>query len=253
MTWDKLKSFLIGLFILINIFLIICTVNINNSYKLSDEAIDSACGLLLKNSITIDKNIVLKEAIDFGYEEFKPKTAKDMSIITEYTENPDGSYTFSIKRGNFYNIKPKKLLEDIGFSKNSINIISDKYKKGVRYINASQKYNGKTIFTSYINAKITKNGLAEITFKWYNITDGHNTELVNSEPVFASSALIDFISLNARHPSSNNITKIETGYYIPTVTEQNQVQTITAIPVYCIKCDDSSSYYYNAYDGSFIQ
>ncbi len=253
MTWNKLKNFLIGLFLCINIFLIVCTVNIHNSYKLSNDTIDATCLLLEKNGITIDKGLIPKSAVDFGYQDFEPISYDDISIITEFTSNQDGSVSFSIKRNNFYTKNAKNLLSELGFNKRSIIIVSDKTSDGERNIQAQQRFNGKTIYTSYINAKISKDGLAQITFKWYNITDGHNTELINKDPVFASSILADFAALDKKDTQSNTIIAVDSGYYVPTLAEQNQVQAITAIPVYCIKTDDLKSYYYNAYDGSLVQ
>lgn len=253
MTWNKLKNFLIGLFLCIDIFLIICTINIHNGYKLSGDAIEATYLLLQNNGISIDKNLIPKKAIDFGYQEFEPLSYEDIKTSSEFTSNPDGSLSFTADDKDLYSKNAKKLLSEFGFNKRSIEIITDETAGGVRNIKAQQSFDGKPVYTSFINAKISENGLAEITFKWYNITDGHNTELVNKEPVFASSVLADFATLDKRHAESTLVTSVESGYWVPTLAEQNQVQTITAIPVYCIKTNDLRGYYFNAYDGSFVQ
>ena len=251
MTWNKLKNFLIGLFVCINIFLIINTISIYNSYKLSDSIINSTCDLLKNSGITIKSDIIPKSLPSFESAEFEPVDANDISIINEYTTEIDGTITFIINRKDFYKKNTLEIFKNLGFDKKSIKIVSDSIKNGVRYINCNQHYNKKTVYSSYINAEITKNGVAKISFKWYNVTDGYNTEAVNGEPVFASSVLIDFINLEERQSESKNITSVETGYFIPSFATNGEVRTISAIPAYCIKTDDGKSYCFNAYNGSF--
>ena len=251
MTWNKLKNFLIGLFVCINIFLIINTITIYNSYKLSDDVIKSTCALLKNNDITINPDIIPKSAPAFENIEFEPATQEDVSIINECTVGDDGAVTFTINRKDFYKKKAENIFKGLGFNKKSIKVVEDYIKDGVRYININQLYNKKTVYSSYIKAKITKNGVAQISFKWYNVTDGYNTEAVKGEPVFASSVLIDFINSDARKNESKNIISVDTGYFIPSIATDGEVRTISAIPVYCIKTDDGKSYCFNAYNGSF--
>ncbi len=251
MTWNKLKNFLIGLFLCINIFLIINTITIYNSYKLSDNVIKSTCALLENNNISINPDIIPRSAPTFENIEFEPADAENINIINDYTLGDDGSVTFSINRKDFYKKKAESIFVSLGFNKKNIKVVEDYIKDGVRYININQLYNKKTVYSSYIKAKITKNGVAQISFKWYNVTDGYNTEAVKGEPVFASSVLIDFINTDARHSESKNIYAVDTGYFIPSILTDSEVRTISAIPVYCINTDDGKSYCFNAYNGSF--
>ena len=55
MNWKNIKSFLIILFALINILLIVNTINLSKAYILSESDISNTVLLLEKNNINIDK------------------------------------------------------------------------------------------------------------------------------------------------------------------------------------------------------
>ena len=58
MNWKSIKTFLIILFLILNVFLIILTNKINNAKNLSQSEIDETVTLLNINNISIDSSII---------------------------------------------------------------------------------------------------------------------------------------------------------------------------------------------------
>ena len=252
MTWDKLKNFLIVLFLCINVFLVICTVKSNSGDKLSDKTLDYTVSLVKNAKISIKREQIPKNSIHFEGIEFEPfgKNNLIQKSIYDFTQK-NGVFSFKCKKKFNENATVKSVLNEVGFNFKNAEVVSDEKKDGTRNIVLRETIDKLVIYSSYIHITINKNGIAKFEYKWYNSIDNTKSKS-EQKSVFASTVLTDFINNSERADSSNKIVKISYGHYIPDIDDDNNIQTIMSIPAYCVCTSDGYEYYYNALDGTFI-
>lgn len=252
MTWDKLKNFLIILFLCINIFLIICTIKSNSGDKISDKTLDYTVSLVENAKISVKREQIPKNSINFEGIEFEPFGKQNLILqnIKGYTQE-NGISTFECKKKFNENASVKSILSEVGFNFKNAEIISDDKQNETRNIVLCEAIDKLVVYSSYMHITINKNGIAKFEYKWYNNIDGTKNKS-EQKSVFASTVLTDFINNGERADSSNKIAKISYGHYIPNIDDDNNIQTIMSIPAYCICTTDGYEYYYNAFDGTFI-
>lgn len=245
MNWEKLKTFLIILFIILNIFLIF-VMHIDNSknINISDETISNTIKVLENNNILIDKAIIPKKIVSLNAIELK-NVVFGSKFPKSYQKNADKSFSIMLDA----NIKSasdiKKILSNAGIDKNAEIV----YNEDTSRVNL--KIRNYYIFDIGLDIKET-NGKTVISGNWYiNQTRPKKNNNV-SEIIPITGILIEF----ANQVKSDNIIEVKSitlGYYIPESKRNLDNINTTATPCYRINTSDNKSYFYNARNGEYLK
>ena len=251
LNWKSIKNYLLVLFALVNVFLIITTIQINNSEKLSDEDITSAVELLNKNNIIVDKSIIEntpsnKDTIHLtdiyyaqGYENLDIIKTDDNRVKFEL------NYKAENKKDTIENILAT--LKKNGFDTKNIKVnkTGDKYKL-LYYVNDIQVFNNDMTL-SVSNDKLLCEGI------WYVYESKNTYTWQQTETTYATNALINLISLPDRDVSKTiNVTGIANGYYSGKDNINKSLKILSASPCYRLTTDEGILYY-SISDGKFIK
>lgn len=245
MSWKNIKTFLILLFLFINIFLLVVTYKANNAKELSQSNINDTVKLLESNNIFINKNIIPKKSEEYGHIELsaiphQEQSSESMFIKITLSEKPT-YYT----EGNF-DEAIKKELKKYGF--NTKNIIICK-QNGEYHI--SEKINDMHIFNNTLIFGYEEE-TAYLKGTWYDYQLYDNYIDNVKKNVYATSALISFISeYSGEKPIS--ITDICFGYYAVIDKTTSNAKSISAAPCYRLTDSKGNLYYYNINVGSFVK
>ncbi len=253
MNWKTIKTFLIFLFLAVDIFLLAMTYGFYNSAKLSDQTIADTLTLLKKNSINVRESIIPRDAADtesIQLTNLYYSTIADNNAQIKLTDNGKISMTLPASDipSNSTSVPGyiSEKLSDIGFDTKNITIT---------------RGNGSYIMTYSVNKIPVLNSIMEVTVtdnsiklvgSWY-INEKQNTYNANtSSSVYATSALVEFISHPGRGSDPVTITNIDMGYYANTGSGTSDIKIVTASPCYRLTTDSNKVYYYSIPDSKFI-
>lgn len=237
MNWERVKNFLIFLFLGINIFLLFFMFNsVKITSSTSKAVIRDTASILQANSISVDEDIIPYSISNPGSFDAVP-----INIAHSY-DSPK-----HLKKSNTES-EIKKALAIIDVKNFEILKISDtKYS-------VIQKINGYRVFSAGITAEITDNRIS-LNGLWYKqknkpSTDGYAHDVL----VYVTSVLIDFINNPDRNPQIHNtITNIDFGYGMPQYDSGTQHVSVPAVPCYCITTADGTSFIYEAASGEYLK
>ncbi len=256
MNWKNIKSFLIILFALINILLIVNTINLSKAYILSDADISSTVLLLEKNNISIDKKIIPSSAKKYDNIHLTDLTFSDENMMDKFNivQSNDGNISIKFKTDEIKNQKnTEKLILNI-LKENNFNVKDIKlYKKSsdVLKFEMTSFYDGLEIYDNHFDITVNNDSI-EFFGKWYT----YDTEIINfaqkNNIVYATSALAEFISIKPDTDKKITITDISIGYKSEQDDSTNNIKTITAVPCYRLTTDEELVYYYNIRSGKFM-
>lgn len=239
MSWKNIKTFLILLFLCIDIYLLAITYHTSHAKELTDDNIYSTWTLLGKSNIAIDKNIIPKQALKYETIE-----------LTSLPEDEGNSSAVAIDEAadiNNQNAQAtiKNILDKYGINTKNLVI---KEEDNTYYI--TETYRDMRLFNNKLAAK-AKDGRLTIKGTWYKYKTTDNHSSAEQSYVYATSALIAFIS---RHNGSETaITDITCGYYALTDQSTSNAKSISAAPCYRLTDKNDKIYYYNILDNSFIE
>ena len=250
MNWKTIKTFSIVLFLILNVFLIILTYNMNNAKKISQSDINETITLLNNNNIKIDASIIpVLPSEENNINLTDIYYLNDNITNIERTENEliiKIPYYSDNKLSTQNNIL--KLLEKYNFDTENIQLhtINDNQYKITYHINNMQVFDNNMIL-SLNNDNITLKG------KWYiyESENAYNWEYSGSG--YATSALINFISHPKRDESkTTTITAIDYGYYANADNFNKNYKIISSSPCYRLTTDTGMMYYYSISEGNFV-
>lgn len=235
MNWERMKSFLIILFVGINIFLIGFMLNsVKNTTTVSKTVMTDTVSILNGNNIYIDSNIIPLSADNPGSFEVMPVNVN--STYTSSKNITDKSVESEIK----------KALKSVGIRKD---YIITENSDGSYCI--GQKAYGLFIFDSLVNARIDGNAIT-LHGRWYTPNSKPIGKDGDMRPI--TSVLIDFMNNPSRDINIHNcITSISIGYCVPGHDSGADYISMTAVPCYCITTSNGASFLYEASTGVFKQ
>ena len=263
MSWKRIKTFLIILFAVINIYLILSTggIRFRSVTEFDEKNINKTVDVIEKNfSVTIDKKLIPREidnlkVIDVDNILFS-KSFRDNNNITEtghgfkvtYKTNT-ASYT-----ENTAMTEMKSLLQRYGIDEGTYKIKFNMSDEGLlcsvyQYVKSYPVFNGK------ISALFSSNKIA-VSGQWYipktNDVKSKDTSLKMAD---LSGVLLDVSSSSTENKdlSFNKITYFDYGYYVSSYDESVISKTATAVPCYMFKTDIGSIYYYDAENGILLK
>lgn len=247
MNWNKLKTFLIVLFSVLNIILIITMLT--KDYKeavVPQITIQDTVEILEKRGISVDKEII-------------PDRAKNMEAFSMQTLNFAGvPYKVSYPGGEIFEISiPEKAgsIKDIKKLMSGLGIQYAEIQgdgKDTANIRAIQVIDSFTIFSNYIDVKSGDNGIT-IRGRWLTPSNDPLDNDDTIEPSQVTSVLIEFISNPDRPQGNIKISRIQFGYYAPGYTLTENVQSFTVVPCWEISLDSGERFYYDARNGEYLK
>ena len=251
MNWSKVKTVLIIMFSLINIFLIIWNVNLNREkYAVNEKTIETAEKLLKERGISVPSGMIEEEIPDIRPVVVKNVMADEAQFLGdilgskyEKQENVFKNGKRSVKiEGNYFEIEEKisinnsdeakKWLISLGFDMNDT--IKSEEKGMVKFVSV---YKGKEIFGSEITVS-TGGKTAKARGSFFYVIE--NTEK-DADILHVTSVLPKLIQEGI---SDCSVLSIKTGYRI--VTEGEKFAEAGANPAYKILLSNGREIFYNA-------
>lgn len=261
MNLGKVKTFLIVLFLGINIYLI-ASHFMATTFYVDDKTIDSTIEIIKGRGIEVDKDTVIKYTVNL-------KNVDTNNII--YTDGFDTKKNGYEISGDEFKIREesrdiysksdkaihkevKAFLEQSGFDTKHMKfskISEQSDKKSFKIVCRIRDYE---IFDSRINVNVDKNGYT-LMGSWFEPQS--DDTMMNSrsrKAVYITSVLMDLAeNEDAKKNLPFKITDIDYGYLSGTLYGGDGHVTATAQPCYRIKDNKSNVYYYDASDGTYIK
>ncbi len=255
MNWKTIKTFLIFLFLAVNIFLLAISYKSYTMAKLSDRTIADALNLLENNNISLDTSIIPRDAARL--DNIQLTNLYYSVIATPYKSQmmfTDNGMVSLILPANDIPSDKSNLSDYIinnlsihGFDTKNINIRQQDNTYIITY-----KFNKLPIFNNYMTVTPDGNTL-RLVGNWY-VSEKESTYTgKDTRHIYATSALTELIS----HPSRNSnekltITNIDTGYYADISSGAENIKIISASPCYRLTTDSDKVYYYSITDSKFL-
>lgn len=237
MNWERVKNFLIILFVGINIFLITFMLSsVKKSSSVNKSVVADTVSILNANDVSINENII-------------PSSISNPGTFDVVAVNVDSSYE-SPKTIGEHNAESevKKALKVLGIKDYNITKV-DSFTYSIM-----QKTDGYFIFDSGITAKASDNSIS-LSGVWYKQQTKPKVEGYDDGGiVYVTGVLIDFINNADRNPQiHNSITGIEVGYCVPQYDSGMEHKSMPAVPCYSIITADGTSFLYEAANGTYIK
>lgn len=261
MNLGRVKSFLIFLFLFINIYLVI-SLFMSTRFTIDKKTVQTTVAVLEKNGISVDESIITRSLVNLKNidtnniiytAEFKKSQYADLYEIK------DDNFIFR-KKTSVYSesdsqIKDevRTILEKSGFETKHMklgNIYVDSQNNKRLYIRC---FVGKyEIFDSNIKVCISKDSIS-LSGSWYEpLSSDVKSKSSSRDTVYVTSVLVSLIE-NSEKELPLKITNIDYGYLAGTSYGEGAHVTTAALPYYRIKDDKNNVYYYDAKNGSYLK
>lgn len=258
MEWSRIKTILICLFAVVNLFLFSVYFRGSDRGELNEEIVDETVEILRQNGVKIDRELIKKD-----YENIKVcnvenafADADDMfekmwekgSYFTEENTLTDGiSFSFvPDKNSVFYGIDisdVEKALQKSGLISKGRYVKEETDKGVVFYL----KFEDKIIFDSYVC--VTQNNGKVDEINGYNVLGDAVSEGGAAGTVSLPEILINFAS-GEESGENAEIVNLCTGYYIGA---RDGIVRVSASPVWQIKTSDGQTFYYDMRNGDLLE
>ena len=257
MEWNKIKTILIVVFAVVNIFLFFVYYGGFDNGALSDELVAQTVEVLELNNVGIDARLLKNnyESIKVCNVENSYANVKDVldatlyqnSVLSGEIDTTRHSFTFVPDEGSsFYGLpssraekalKESGLLADVSYRK-------EQAEDGIYFY---LKFEGKVFFDSYIFVRTKDDKIVSISA--YNMLGDTVSEGSLAETVSLPEILINFATENSSQ-SRIDIVGLRTGYYVGT---RGETVRVTAAPVWQIKTADNKVFYYDMRNGDLLK
>lgn len=265
MSWKRIKTFLIILFLLINLYLVLSDsgnlFGSKTSTRIDEKSITQTVDILADNyNIKLDKSIFPTSIDNLNNIDVTNYIYSEEITNSDYNISVSGAKFSSVIETDTYSYNEtnaKKefvaLLSSLGIKEGTYKLYFYKTDAGLACY--AQGYIDKyPLFNSSISALF---GSRRIAFggQWY-LSNAENIELTNDtiQMCAPSSVLIDAAErATTTETPSNSFEKISYGYFASYYDEYQLSKTASAIPCYVIETDIGSKYYYDALNGNFLK
>ena len=265
MSWKNIKTFLILLFIIINIHLIFSSnqplFKEENITTVNKETIADVTAIIKNNyNVDLKTDIVPTKITNL-------KNIDVTNII--YSDNfKNSKYNFEISGAGFgadiktntfsYNEEIAReqiieILQEIGIEDKSYKLKCYKGDEGLICI-ADQFFAEYQVLNGHIKAVCVPSNIT-IKGTWYitNPEDEKNIK-TSSKMTEVTSVIIDVAGSCSRSDGSEvKIQSVDYGYYVSSYDENVVSKSSSAIPCYMVKTDSGLKYYYDASNGKPIK
>ena len=258
MNFSRAKSYLIVVFVIVNLFLVYNLISMSSSDRISLDTIENTIEILNKKNIKIDREIIKKTPETMFYLNLKNPFATE-----EYISNFKGNCTVSEEGFKFVpenkNIDFKYLLPSYDAAKQALSHFKDyglevKYTKCVGTLDMGEGIYSASFIQSFEGHDIYNTNI-DIFYKEGSVLDSSGVYY----EIFSFSAPDENIKTQAeiliRFANDFNekctIKSIESGYF--TEPFKNEYSMISAIPCFKITIDNGNKYYYDAISASLLK
>ncbi len=262
MEWSKIKTILIWIFAIVNIFLFsMFFKDIYVGTELSDDVVKNTIEILKKNNVSITAEVMPKDCSDVRicnveneYNSISEMLESIRSVSTKNgvsyfseenvdvkgksftcTVNSDEKVSNTLKHTKS-EIKKTGLLDDVEYS----------IRESGDYVYFYLKNGNMIFFDSYVRVKCTQKGIQEIyANNWFGdkVTEGGTAETISPSQI-----LIDF-AVEKSYTEKVTVKSVEAGYY---VGNRDETVSVTAFPVWEISVSDGGVYYYDRRNGDLV-
>lgn len=277
MEWQRVKSILIGVFVVVNIFLFISYMGgIKTGVTIDNQTVLNSIAVLGKNNVSIDEKLIPrriddirmfdasnqfespKTVADFAYQNaqklnldyFNPQNVVIADTTFQYIA-PNGEIIKELEKLDANSAKnyAEKEIKKLGLCLDTRCESSVVPKDDGFVVKISPVYEGKRILDSNVYVEVGNTGIRKIFGQnWLcdNIVDGGITNVI---PV--TEILINFATNPLRDKTNMvQITKLDIGYFLG--NRGGEKRTVTAVPVWRIMTDDGKSYYFDSRNGDLL-
>ena len=259
MNFSRAKSYLIVLFVIVNLFLIYNLAMMSDSDRISAETVDNTIKILAKKNITVSKDIIKTSPESMFYLNLKNPFAEKKA----FTDSLNGKATISEKGFEFVpedkNIDFKYLLPSYDAAKQALSHFKDngldvKYTKcvgtldmgeGVYKASFIQSFEGHDLYNTNIDIYYKEGNVINSYGVYYEIASFSAPDERIKTP---TEVLIRFSN---DFNEKCTIKSIESGYY--TEPFKNEYSMISAVPCFMITTDNGNKYYYDAISASLLK
>lgn len=258
MEWSRVKSILICVFVLVNLFLIRVYINTNvSTVTLTEETINNTVTALKNNNIKIDKDFITKKSPQLPAFNITNKhiNCKDLSLVLWENAKKNGFDYFNPENTTF---DGKNLVYKAPLGTDTIKDVKKKIKKtgvlyGYKYSLAEQDNSlsytavaeNMFLYDCTITAKLSDETVTITMSNW--LSDSFEN-CGYSSVITCPEALITFAS-EMKFKEMFEIVSMEKGYIAG--TRNNEIQTKTATPVWKIS-GNGVIYYIDMRNGDLL-
>ncbi len=266
MNWKRIKTFLIVLFLIINVYLIsttsgIAILRVTPKTRVEKETVSKTVKVIESNygvDISEDKiptefvNLSNIDVTNFVFTENFEK--KDYGFVQTESgfecefKTKTYSYTENIAKSEIISI-----LSSLGIDQSIYKMKFKKSDHGLVCV-ISEYVSGYPIFDGRIYAEFTSS-MIKMKGNWYLPQQTEVKQYESSERLHdITSVLIDCVSrVSGEKSEKYGIENIAYGYFVGYHDENVITKSASAIPCYMIETDFGYKYYYDAYNGKFLK
>lgn len=255
MNWERIKTFLIIFFVLLNLFLIgVMMVSFHTSTSVGDETIRDTVDILAANQIALDPALIPRSVENLQNFDVR-SAASDSTFPGAAWTDENGRFSYQVTCEEPVTMKTaksaaRKVLKDAGIEKYAQIGQPQQQEDGGIQVTVRQKIRRYWIFNSVITI-VFHNDTAFVSGLWYCPETMPRSGGGGRDLVYVTSVLVDFIN-NPDRPSAATIAEIAFGYRVSDYDSGLTHKTIPAVPCYRIITDDGSAYDYNAGTGEYF-
>lgn len=255
MNWERIKTFLIVVFVLINLFLIgFMALSFYTSTSVSNETIADTVEILAENQITLNPDIIPRSVSNLQNFDVR-SMATDGAFPGTHTMDESGRFSYVVPCGETVTLRNAKsvaerLLREAGIRAYARFERPQEQPDGSIQVAVRQIIQRYTVFNSAVTVRFAGD-TATISGTWYLPETMPRTVRGGRDLVYITSVLVDFIN-NPERPESAEITSIAFGYRVSDYNSGQTHRTIPAVPCYRIVTADGAVYDYNARTGEYF-
>lgn len=252
MNFSRAKSYLIVVFIIVNLFLIYHLFSMTKSDTISAETVENTISILAEKNITADKDLIKVTTDNLFYLNLKNPLADRETFINSL----EGKVSITEKGFEFVpknkNLKFKYLLPSYDAARQALSHLKDcgfsaKYLectgtldmgKGVYKANFIQSFEGYDIYNTSIDIFYKDGQVLSLSGIYYDIDSFSAPE----ESIKTQTEIL--IRFSGDIQEKCTVKSLESGYF--TEPYKNEYSMISALPCFKITTDNGNKYYYDA-------
>ena len=265
MNWKNIKTFLIILFLIINIYLIYSQYGFDfkspNASYVNKDTLNNSISIIKHNyNISVDKSVIPTKIARLGiidvtniiytdnFQKSKYKFETSGSSFKSHIETDTYSYNETNAKAQFIDI-----LNNMGIDKTSYVLDVKKKDEGL-VCKAKALIKPYDIFNAGIKAVFSPKKI-NLSGTWYIAEEGILEKNKKKEEMAdIPSVLIDMAQwCNTSDGSPKTITGFSYGYYVSSYDENSASKTSSAIPCYMLTTDEGLKYYYDSLNGKRLK
>lgn len=272
MEWGRVKSIMIGVFCIINIFLLITYLGtMRTSPNISEETISNTVAILDGNNVAVNADNIPRKIQDIRIFDVINKYETHSDAVKAFWQtsqsegldyfNPEHTiadgYSFEYKSSggqpmNSLDIKSaeahaKKIIALLGLNPGMTLECFSKQEEGIIEVTFYPVYEGSRVLDTCLVFDIGSMGVTRVYGRNWLCDEIKGGGISHVRPV--TEILVAF-AVGEERTNTIEITDIRLGYFIG--GRDNEKSTVTVVPVWSITTDNGGYFYYDARNGDLL-